>query len=532
MRQTGLLGGIILAAASGCTVPLPDHVSGTVTRADGTPASNVVIIVQSDSTSPRTATLADARGRFEMLATTRGEVLVSVVDGGTVLADRRYADITASGRLHYRLPPPDEGEPAMLHASSWWLGSLPESEAKRKFILDCTGCHQFNETRAFKDGAPRSELQWMSDVGRMLRYAGATSGFPVIAADRDSVETAEWLVAHLADGVDDAERTMPEFSSASMRATITEYDLPVPPDLPHDVAVDASGNVLVTGMFTHRIYVVDPGTGAVSDVAIPTPSANPRAIEIDADGDWWVLLGAPRQMARFDVSDSTWESWDIGMYPHSVAVGEDGDAVWFNGHFTKDPELIGRLDVSTGETQQFEAPSHPSLADQGGPVPYEQRIAPDGTVWMSELQGNRIIGFDPATETFTSHALPEPWSGPRRFDVAADGTLWIPAYSGNTLWHFDPQTESFTGHALPASDCLPYIARVSPTTGHVWIGTAAADVVYRFEPVSENWTAFPLATRGATIRHMAIDPRNDDVWLAYGASPAIHPARIARVRLW
>ena len=72
---------------------------------------------------------------------------------------------------------------------------------------------------------------------------------------------------------------------------------------------------------------------------------------------------------------------------------------------------------------------------------------------------------------------------------------------------------------------------MSPATGHVWVGTAAADVVYRFEPTPANWTAFPLATRGATIRHMTIDPRNDDVWLAYGASPAIHPARIARVRL-
>ena len=40
--------------------------------------------------------------------------------------------------------------------SSAWLTLLPDGETKRKFILDCTGCHQFNESRALQNGAPRS----------------------------------------------------------------------------------------------------------------------------------------------------------------------------------------------------------------------------------------------------------------------------------------------------------------------------------------------------------------------------------------
>ena len=35
----------------------------------------------------------------------------------------------------------------------------------------------------------------------------------------------------------------------------------------------------------------------------------------------------------------------------------------------------------------------------------------------------------------------------------------------------------------------------------------------------------------AAMRHLAIDPANGDLWIAYGASPAIHPTRIARLRL-
>ena len=127
--------------------------------------------------------------------------------------------------------------------------------------------------------------------------------------------------------------------------------------------------------------------------------------------------------------------------------------------------------------------------------------------------------------------VPPVSSGPRRFDVARDGTLWIPAYSGNALVHFDPRREEFREFPLPVPDTLPYIARVHPRTGDVWIGAAAADAVFRFAPKSGKFQAYPLPTRGVTVRHMAFDPRNGDVWLVYGASPALHPARIARVEV-
>jgi streptogramin lyase len=86
-------------------------------------------------------------------------------------------------------------------------------------------------------------------------------------------------------------------------------------------------------------------------------------------------------------------------------------------------------------------------------------------------------------------------------------------------------------YPLPGANDLPYVARVHPRTGDVWIGTASPDVVYRFDPTTKAFTAYPTATRGATMRHLAIDPRTGDVWIAYGASPALHPPRIARLHV-
>jgi virginiamycin B lyase len=406
--------------------------------------------------------------------------------------------------------------------SAAWLSLLPDGEAKRKFILDCTGCHQFDQTIARPAGKPRTEAQWAEAVTRMLGYAGATTSFPVIAADRDAGATAAWLVRSLR-GADVADLPV----AASRPADVREYLMPVAQDLPHDLVVEPGGDVVITGMFTHRLYRLQQETGALSEIEIRgVPSANPRAIDRDAEGRTWVVLGQPTRLAMV-AADTAWRSWDVGMYPHSLAVAPDG-RVWFNGHFTREPELIGYVDPERDTVVTHRVPPHPTLAKgPGGPIPYEIRAAPDGRIWLGELQGNRLVAFTPGSGKFRSYTMPTPHSGPRRFDVDAKGVLWIPAYSANLLVRLDPATGKFTEIRLPVKDALPYVARVDPRDGAIWIGTGAADALLRYDPRSRRFETFPLPSRGALVRHLAVDPESGAVWLAYGASPGI-PARVAR----
>jgi streptogramin lyase len=345
----------------------------------------------------------------------------------------------------------------------------------------------------------------------------------VIAADRDAKATAAWLARSLAAG-DVADVAV----TASRQADIREYMLPVAQDLPHDVVVEPNGDVVITGMFTHRLYRLKPESGALSEIPIPVvEQSNPRAIDRDAAGRTWVVLGQPKRLAAV-VADTQWRSWDVGMYPHSLAVAPDG-RVWFNGHFTREPELIGVVDPAGDKVTTYPVPPHPTLAKgPGGPIPYEIRAAPDGRIWLGELQGNRLVAFAPKTGKFRTFTMPTPHSGPRRFDLDANGILWIPAYSANLLVRLDPATGKFIEIPLPIKNALPYVARVDPRDGAIWLGTAAADVLLRYDPSLSRWDTFPLPSKGALVRHMAVDPRNGAVWLAYGASPGI-PARVARV---
>lgn len=434
--------------------------------------------------------------------------------------------------------PPVWPMPLEQPTSAAVLAALPDGDEKRRFLLDCTGCHQLSARTAYPAGVARDSADWAATVERMLRYGGARGGFPVIHDGRDARATAAWLARHLParppagpTGREPWRALVPP--AAGWR--VTEYPLAPPWELPHDVAVDGTGRVVITGMMTGRMYVLDPRTGALDTVAVPVPRANPRAVEVDAAGRWWVVLGGPQQVAVHDPArgrgPDAWRTFATGMYPHSVAPGRDGEG-WFNGHFTRAPELIGRVSLATGRVDSVAVTPHPTLADvPGGPIPYEIRVAPDGVVWTSELAGNRLVAHDPRDGRRWAVALPEPLGGPRRFDVDAQGVLWIPAYAGNALWRYDPRAAGarrFTRLPLPIPDAVPYVARVDRASGDVWLGTAAADAVLRWSPRPGGWRVYPLPSRGALVRHLAIDPRTRDVWLAYGASPG-PAARIARL---
>jgi virginiamycin B lyase len=409
---------------------------------------------------------------------------------------------------------PDEG-PRLT--SSAFLALLPNGETKRRFILDCTGCHQFDAQMAFPDGVRRTHASWVERTAQMLSFAGASSGFPIMAPSRKATSTADWLTESLAG----KSPTPVGPTEVPAGFTITEYELPRSNDLPHDVAVDGEGRVIVTGQLSGVMYTLDPATSAFVESSLPM--ANPRAVEVDGFGQWWVVFGGPNTIGRFHPGKDDWETWSAGTYPHEAALDPAG-RVWFNGHFSKEPEVIGYVDPALGETRTFNVPVE-TMPDGGSTIPYGLRAAPDGTIWMTELIGGRLVKFDPdpESETFTLYPLPTSYSGPRRLDIAADGTVWIPEFANNRLARFDPENETFSEYELPTPDALPYVARVDHRSGIVWVGTAGADMMVRFDPATETFTEIPLPTSGALTRHIAVDPRNGDVWGGYGPFPPRGP---------
>lgn len=420
-----------------------------------------------------------------------------------------------------------------------WLTTLPDGETKRWFVDQCAGCHMLDEPIFMVDGAPRTEASWAERTRAMIEMAGAETDFPILRPSLDPDSLAAWLARHQPEAPPEPGTAMAGESAFggnpknpvggpsrfSDEWEVRVYAMPDSTEVPHDVAVDSAGSVIVTGMGTHAMYVLDAGAEAFRRIEIPVEFANPRAVEVDAAGDWWVLLGYPQMLARYRPASGEWETWELGAYPHEIAL--DGDRVWFNGHFSKDPEILGYVEVSTGEVVTFEVP-YPSMPDGGTTVPYGLRVGADGRVWTTQLFGGRLVAFDPETEAFEAVEFSE-GAAPRRHDIAPDGRVWVPEFGANRLAVHDPAAGTLEAHDFPVDDALPYVARVDGE-GAVWVGTAAAGAVGRFDPASGTWELVRLPVEAPLARHLAIDPRSGAVWGAVSPSPPRSPAvfRITR----
>jgi virginiamycin B lyase len=476
-----------------------------------------------------TATLDDGRsvtvysgegGRFTLPGEAEGaSTLVARLPG----VGRASLDGASGEGLVVRLEEPDP----VLPPGAAWVAELPAGETRRRFIVDCTGCHVTDASRTEVDGTVRDSAAWHAAVAQMVGSFGPGTGFPIISSWADPASVSGWLARGFAHAEPRPVQLRGPAEDAG--AVLTEFPVPVAQDLPHDLRVDRSGTVLVTGMFTHQMYRLDPATGEFATTPIPEPGANPRALDIDDRGRWWVVLGGPGKVAVYDPAGDHWTVHDVGMYAHSIALGPRGRA-WVNGHFTHDPEVVASVHVETGQVTRYTVPvTEGRTSPAESTIPYGLRVGPDGLVWGTQLRGNRLVRLDPESGEVREWPMPVSHAGPRRPDVAGDGSVWIPLYGANALARFDPGTETFRVWDFPVEGALPYVARVDGRDGRVWLGTGHGDVVASFDPATERFTLYPLPTRGALIRHLDVDEARGEVWFAYGASPGI-PGRILRLR--
>lgn len=80
------------------------------------------------------------------------------------------------------------------------------------------------------------------------------------------------------------------------------------------------------------MFALDLATGEFTRYDLP-PNANPRAVEIDAQGAYCFGI---YQVARSDPQTEELETYSIGMYAHSIAIDSAGNA-WASGHFKANP---------------------------------------------------------------------------------------------------------------------------------------------------------------------------------------------------
>lgn len=163
---------------------------------------------------------------------------------------------------------------------------------------------------------------------------------------------------------------------------------------PHTLVFSSTGDLWFTVQGGNFIGRLDPGSGDVKLVPMSVGGARPYGIVVDENNRPWAALLGTNRIAS--VNPETMEL-EEHMLPEDARprrlVRTDDGMIWYGD--TRRGTL-GRLDPTTGEIKEYPLPS----GKEAGA--YAMALDGQGRIWVAEtgVQPNRLVGFDPKTESF------------------------------------------------------------------------------------------------------------------------------------
>jgi streptogramin lyase len=417
-----------------------------------------------------------------------------------------------------------------------WLMSMPGTDAQKRFLLDCTGCHSLE--RIARSTHPADEF--VAVIQRMSLYAqGSSPAHPQLLVGgarggglRGNLQpVAEWLATtnlSAREKWDYSLKTLPRPKGRATHVIATEYDLPRKVAQPHDVVVDSGGRVWYSDFADELLGKLDPKTGEVTEYPIPLLKQGfPKGsleLQLDKDENPWLALMYQGGIAKFDrktekvqafqlpkelQKDHTQESMVMPTYSHL-----DGK-VWTNN---QDDHSILRLDLKTGAWENlgtFAIPgSGRNINAYGIPANHENDL------YLLDFAADNIGRIDAKTKEFKVYPTPTRDSRPRRGMVDERDRLWFAEYGANAVGMFDPKTEKIQEWKIPTPWSAPYQAVVDKN-GDAWTASMFTDRVVRLNPKTGEVTEY-LLPQQTNVRRVFVDNSTTPVtfWVGnnHGAS--------------
>jgi virginiamycin B lyase len=198
---------------------------------------------------------------------------------------------------------------------------------------------------------------------------------------------------------------------------------------PHTPVFDLKGNLWFSIQQSNMVGRLDPATGEVKLVALPTTRSLPYGMQVDSKGTVWVGCNGTNKLIAFNPDTMEFVEHTLpspDARPRRIAVAAD-DAIWY----ADTRGYLGRFDQTTKTVKDWPSPSGAQSS------PYAIAIV-DGNIWYNE-SGQRpdaLVKFDPKTEKFESWPIPsgEFFAGIiRNMRVTRDGKLLIHQSSTNHI---------------------------------------------------------------------------------------------------
>lgn len=141
----------------------------------------------------------------------------------------------------------------------------------------------------------------------------------------------------------------------------------------------------------------------------------------------------------------------------------------------------GNRDIA-GKISEWSVPT-PRFARDPAP-------APDGSIYIAVMRGNRIARFDPKAQTFREWDLPD-GAQPHGLVVAKDGKVFYTGNGNGTIGELDPTTGKVVEHRTPSGGGSPHTV-VLDDAGNIWFTGQGGGYVGKLDRTSGKITEYPM----------------------------------------
>ncbi|MFJ9390508.1 DUF6923 family protein [Nocardioides sp. NPDC101246] len=194
---------------------------------------------------------------------------------------------------------------------------------------------------------------------------------------------------------------------------------PLPPaSVPMSIAEGADGYMYSTLLGQNKIAKINPTTGHIDYISVPTPASGIIGGTAGKDGYHYFVEWFGNKVLRLDYETGEMREYPIPS-PASLPIvirWIDG-ALWFTEMTSG---KIARFDPTTGEIEEIPVPNRLG-------VPISLTEGKDGDIYFDNSVGDTIGRLDPQTRTIVAdYPIPRKITFPEEITTGPDGALWFP----------------------------------------------------------------------------------------------------------
>jgi len=523
------LGSIVVSAMSGAPPDLmaqdsdPVALGGVVSSQQEGPMEGVVVSARRDGANFTVSVVSDAQGKYSFPRShvEPGKYALTIRAVGYDLKDPGAVTISEGKTTNADLKLDKAKDLAAQLSSLEWAMSAPGTpEQKNKLIyqvVSCAYCHALERVMRsnhtadeFVDVITRMQKYYTdgSAVSRDKRGRGQI-GIPdqVAAADQNPIwgreplgvpkkELAEYLATINLSGEKTTWpyelKTLPRPKGKATRVIITQYDMPRPDTVAHDLDLDSSGTIWYTDESRMFFGKMNPKTGKFTEYALPpVPSGDlpgARDIQVDRDDNIWFprrIAGAAVVLTKFNPKTEELSTIE-GVGTQFMALGPEGK-IWA-GWTRVDPKTM-KVEATYGWEKSPNIP----------PGPHRQYVDltvvnSKGNPYAPDIGGSYIIGIDAKTGEAKFWQVPTPRSSPRRGRMDAQDRFWFAEYTGDKIGMFDTRTEKFQEWPMLRKYTTPYAVSAPDRNGYVYATSNMAERLMRLDPKTGEIVEYQIPT--------------------------------------